>query len=146
VGKEDSYIVTDCQDWKSGDKIIVSTMGMNVNQTEIVTINYVEPRYNNKSRDYVALKEKFKYDHSVGTETYGSTDIELRTEVALLSRNVVIRGDDTSTKNKYGATISVHPEGDDSTVCRLSGIELADAGQAKHGRFPIHFNELGLFH
>jgi hypothetical protein len=82
-------------------------------------------------------------------QTYGTSDtIEMKCEVGLISRNVVYRGDpETSAKNQYGATIFLHSPGDDTTIGRLSDIELTDVGQAfKVGRYAIHFHMIGAVH
>ncbi len=61
---------------------------------------------------------------------YGDGSIlEMRTEVGLLTRNVLIRGDpQTSRKNKFGAHLMLHSEGDESVVGRLSYFEMHDVG------------------
>ena len=82
------------------------------------------------------------------TQTFGTTDIDMRAEVGLLSRNVRIRGEpETSTQNQYGATIFLHSTGDDSLVARLENIEMTDMGQAfKVGRYAVHFHMIGAVH
>jgi len=72
----------------------------------------------------------------------------MRAEVGLLTRNVKFRGDpETSLQNKYGATIFLHSEGDDSLIARLEYIELTDVGQAfKVGRYAVHFHMIGAVH
>ena len=66
-------------------------------------------------------------------------------EVALLTRNVIYRGDpETSSINQYGAHIMIHSPGDESSIGRIEYIELTDVGQAfKLGRYPLHFHMIG---
>ena len=53
----------------------------------------------------------------------------MRAEVGLLTRNVIFRGDpETSERNKFGAHIMLHSEGDDSVVGKIEYIELSDVG------------------
>lgn len=41
----------------------------------------------------------------------------------------------------------VHSPGDETSVGRISYIELTDVGQAfKLGRYPIHFHMIGTIH
>jgi hypothetical protein len=55
----------------------------------------------------------------------------MRAEVALLTRNVVFRGDpETSAANQFGAHIMLHSMGDESSIGRIEYIELRDVGQA----------------
>jgi hypothetical protein len=72
----------------------------------------------------------------------------MRAEVGLLTRTVVLRGDpETSGENQYGANIFVHSSGDDTSIARLSNIELTQVGQAfKVGRYAIHFHMIGAVH
>jgi hypothetical protein len=82
------------------------------------------------------------------TQTYGNSTIDMRAEVALLSRNVVFRGDpDSSSVNQYGATIFLHSIGDNSLIARLNNIEMFQMGQAfKVGRYAVHFHMIGAVH
>ena len=53
----------------------------------------------------------------------------MRTEVGLLTRNVVYRGDpETSNKNMFGAHIMMHSTGDDSVVGKIENCEFTDVG------------------
>jgi hypothetical protein len=72
----------------------------------------------------------------------------MRAEVAVLTRNVVYRGDpETSATNTYGATMFMHSNGDDSLEARLKHIECTNMGQAfKLGRYAIHFHMIGAVH
>jgi hypothetical protein len=69
----------------------------------------------------------------------------MRAEVGLLTRTVVLKGDDeVSQADEYGANIFVHSEGDDSTIARLDNIEMTKVGQAfKVGRYAVHFHMIG---
>jgi hypothetical protein len=54
----------------------------------------------------------------------------MRAEVALLTRNILFRGDENSYNMEFGAHIMLHSTGDESLTGRLSYIELYDVGQA----------------
>jgi hypothetical protein len=55
----------------------------------------------------------------------------MRSEVGLLTRNVVFRGDqDDSSRDEYGAHIMLHSEGDESLIGRIEYCEFTDVGQA----------------
>ena len=75
--------------------------------------------------------------------TYDSKTTELRGEVGLLSRNVVVQGDQNSKKDEYGSHIMIRGE-EGKVVGRFSYLETRHAGQAfQMGRYPIHFHMIG---
>ena len=71
--------------------------------------------------------------------------VELRAEVALLSRNVRIEGDgDSVAPALYGAHLMLHSIGHESLVARIENIEMHRAGQyARKERHPINFHRIG---
>jgi hypothetical protein len=67
-------------------------------------------------------------DYEVGT-LEPKEFISMRAEVAVLSRNVIYRGNpEDSYDNEYGATIFMHSPGDDSLTFRASDVEFTDVG------------------
>lgn len=51
--------------------------------------------------------------------------MDLRGEVGLLTRNILVRGDmETSDQNAHGANLFIHSEGDDSVIARLANVEF----------------------
>ena len=51
----------------------------------------------NPNKPLITIDKPFEYKHFAMTQTYGDDTIDMRAEVALLSRNVVVRGDPTSS-------------------------------------------------
>ena len=51
----------------------------------------------NPNKPVITIDKPFEYKHFAMTQTYGNETIDMRAEVALLSRNVVVRGDPTSS-------------------------------------------------
>jgi len=102
----------------------------------------------NPQKPVVTLDKPLKFRHFAGIEQFGNTKVDMRTEVGLLTRSIVYRGDpETSKDNQYGATIFIHSHGDDSVIARLSMVELTDVGQAfKVGRYAVHFHMIGAVH
>lgn len=67
-----------------------------------------------------------------------------RAEVAVLTRNILVKGDDNSDSIQWGAHIMLHSPGQSTSIGRLSYIECYLCGQAFNlGRYPIHFHLLG---
>ena len=86
-----------------------------------------------------------KFEHYAGSKMYGTDSLEMRAEVGLLSRNVVIQGDAASAEAEYGAHMMIHSPGDESSVGRIENAEFRRVGQAfKLGRYPIHFHMIGF--
>ena len=68
--------------------------------------------------------------------------ITIRGEVALLTRNVLIRGDESAKVTGHGAHIMVRGKG--KSFARFSYFEMFLAGQKfQLGRYPIHYHMMG---
>ena len=77
-----------------------------------------------------------KHQHLGETRTYGGQSVEMRAEVGLLSRNVVIQGNDFSPLDRHGGSVR-----DNSFVGRIENAELRYMGQAfQMGRYAVHFH------
>ena len=72
----------------------------------------------------------------------------MEAEVGLLTRNVVFRGDPAdSRQDLFGAHITIHSPGDESSTALIHYCELTESGQAfKLGRYAIHFHMIGTVH
>ena len=58
-------------------------------------------------------------------------ELETRTAVAILSRNIKIQGDQTrSEESQQGAIIMVHSTGGQASTARLNSVEFNHVGQA----------------
>jgi len=67
--------------------------------------------------------------------------VEMRAEVGLLTRNIVVRGDDLSPEQEYGGHIILWREG---CIGRISDAEFYNMGQlGQMGRYTIHFHQVG---
>jgi len=116
-------------DWKAGDQIVIASSdieGRNAEKRKITQVDNTDP-----TKPIISFAEPLIHKHFAAIETYGSQKIDMRTEVGLLTRNVVYRGDpETSNANEFGAHIMLHSPGDESVVGRIENIELTDVGQA----------------
>lgn len=141
--------------WDAGSSIIITSTSYwagysNLDETEQAVIREV-------SRDgyCLLLGQPLQYDHlaetrqTAGPESAESKEfrdlrqVDIRAEVALLSRNVRIQGDDDSV-DQYGAQIHVHSYGHQSSTIRIENIEMWRAGQyGRSGRYPIYLNRVG---
>ena len=94
------------------------------------------------------------YEHLGETVSFGEgLSVAFRADVALLSRNVVVQGDEWSELDRHGAHIMLHSRRHDSIAdrskgesltARIENIEVRYAGQmGRIGRYSIHFHMIG---
>jgi len=114
-------------DWEVGDTIMVTSTGYDFDETELKKITAIDNSVGSKSK--LTLDSAFKFAHAAGVETLGTgagdigDKLTIRAEVALMTRNVVYRGDpETSARNKFGAHIMIHSPGDETSIGRISNI------------------------
>jgi hypothetical protein len=68
---------------------------------------------------------------TVAKASGSSQVVDMRAEVAVLSRNVVVQGDEESVKHMHGAQISVlGATADGATSLRLDSVQIRSGGQA----------------
>jgi len=115
--------------WRVGDKIVLASTDYNPAQAEVKTINAV-------TGNTLTLDSALKYPH-FGEVTLG---VDERGEVGLLTRNILIQGDDQSGANGFGGHIMAIDKGQ----MYISGVELSRMGQKKAmGRYPVHWHLAG---
>ena len=127
-------------DWAEGEKIVIAPTSFDRDEVEERTIVKVTIA-NGKST--IELDKPLEFGHYAGNITIDSVTTQIRGEVGLLSRNIVIKGDDNSVKDQYGVHIMIRGE-EGLVFGRFSYIEVFHAGQAfQMGRYPIHFHMIG---
>lgn len=141
-----SITLSEAVDWVAGDVIVIASSDFEARHAEKRTITAVDNT--TPSNPVVSFADALLYKHYAAIDTYGAETIDMRTEVGLLTRNIVYRGDpETSNRNMFGAHIMLHSPGDESVVGRIENVELTDVGQAfQLGRYPIHFHMIGTVH
>ncbi|XP_061584916.1 cell surface hyaluronidase [Cololabis saira] len=131
------------QTWKPGDSIIVASTDYSMHQAEEFTLL---PCPHCTSRQ-VRIQGTPQYNH-VGEIING---IDMRAEVALLSRNILIYGEMESScygnmcqfysHDTFGGHIKVFSN---FSAVHLSHVELKNMGQqGEKGRYPLHFHMCG---
>ncbi|WP_299153593.1 G8 domain-containing protein [uncultured Tateyamaria sp.] len=127
--------------WEVGDRIAIASTGTNMEDAEERTI--VEVRDGGRT---VVLDQPLVNDHFGDAQTYQNGKsgqdarewtVDQRAEVALLSRNVTIQGDEDSTQDGFGGHSMVM----DGADIHISGAEFARMGQeGALGRYPLHWH------
>jgi len=99
--------LSEAVDWKVGEQIAIAPTGFDPHAADKRSIKAIDDT--DPAKPVITLDKPLEHKHYAAIETYGNETIDMRAEVALLSRNVVFRGDvETSADNKYGATIFLH--------------------------------------
>ena len=141
-----SLTIAEAVDWEVGDSILVTSSRANWNEAETRTITAVSADLRTVS---FSTALAFLHNGSTITKTR-STDGkswtgDLRAEVGLLSRNVIIQGDAVSETAGFGGHIMVMNGGTTCCVAAgkayIEGMELFRMGQKSIiGRYPMHWH------
>ena len=119
-------------DWRVGDRLIVASTSFDPAEAEPVRVTAI-------SGQSVTIAEPLRFTHWGTVQTIAGKPVDERAEVGLLSRNIVVRGDDRSEGTGFGAHIMMM--GGDT---RIEGVELTRVGQrGKLARYPIHWHMMG---
>ncbi|WP_299555245.1 G8 domain-containing protein [uncultured Tateyamaria sp.] len=131
-------------DWEVGDRIAIASSDFDDDQTEEFEIKSIS-----NDGKTLTLDKPLEFSHFGDLETHDNGKIGAekrewtvneRAEVALLSRNVKITGDDDSTEDGFGGHTMVHH----GAKMHISGVEFDKMGQEGIlGRYPVHWHLLG---
>jgi len=128
-----SLRLTDTPGWRVGDRIVVASTDYDPFQAEERTVTAV-------SGETVTLDRPLDHTHWGTVQTFAGKPVDERAEVALLSRNVTIEGEEATSTDGFGGQIMVMGGG----VTRVEGAELTRMGQKNAlRRYPIHYHMLG---
>uniref|UniRef100_A0A8J8Y8B9 hyaluronoglucosaminidase n=1 Tax=Callithrix jacchus TaxID=9483 RepID=A0A8J8Y8B9_CALJA len=136
-------LLDDVSSWKPGDQIVVASTDYSMYQAEEFTLL---PCFE-CSRFQVKVKETPQFLH-MGEIIDG---VDMRAEVGILTRNVVIQGeveDSCYAENQcqffdydtFGGHVMIKKN---FTSVHLSYVELKHMGQQQLGRYPVHFHLCG---
>jgi len=120
--------------WRVGDIIVVSSTDDNMHHAEVRQISQINGRS-------ISVSQDFSYRHFGEKQTFAnqrrSWTLDSRAEVGLLTRNIRIKGDDSSEDNGFGGHIMVM----EGSASFISGVELYRMGQrAILARYPFHWH------
>lgn len=125
-------VVEGSVDFETGDVLVLSS------PPEEVVVHSVLLEIDGDS--VILLKRPTRFKHASSVDEVGGEVMDLRVEVGLLSRNVVIQGDPSSLTSTFGGHTIAKAGGE----YRIENAELRFLGQAGYGgRHPIHFSGLG---
>ena len=130
--------------WAIGDKIAIASSGFDMDEAEERVIVGVSA-----DGKTITLDSALEHTHFGEIETYDnglqgadrqSWDLDMRAEVALLSRNVTIQGDADSSQDGYGGHTMVM----NGAEMHIDGAEFTQMGQkGLLGKYALHWHMLG---
>ncbi|CAG9312591.1 unnamed protein product [Blepharisma stoltei] len=132
-----TFKVAETVDWAAGEVIAIASTSYDHNESEMMTIASV-------SGKQITVTSPFVYKHYGVIETYGSDTMDMRAEVGLLTRNILIQAGPEGISQECGVHVMLFAPGDESCIGRIEYAEFYHAGQAyRLGRYPIHFHMIG---
>ena len=124
-------------DWHEGDELAIAPTDYEIEEYEVVKI--AERLANDGS--ILRLSEPLKFKHFAAFQSFNAKLLDSRAEVALLTRNIQIYGDESSLETKNGATIKIRGEGANGY---FENIEMRFVGKYETlGQYPIHWHNVG---
>ncbi len=112
--------------WRAGDHIVIAASADPLQ---------AEDRFIRSVRgNLITLDQPLQYQHWGALEINGPDIVDARADVGLLTRNIVIRGENTGTLDYGGFVYCMR-----GSRVRLDGIEMTGLGQRRPpSRFPLH--------
>ena len=128
-----SQLIVDAPvNWRTGDRIVITSTSFEASEAEALGVESV-------SGTSIRLAEPVRFTHWGTMQTIAGASVDERAEVGLLSRNIVVRGDDRSDATGFGGHIMMM-----GGSTRIEGVELTRMGQRGHlARYPIHWHMMG---
>ncbi|MFK7996374.1 MAG: G8 domain-containing protein [Granulosicoccus sp.] len=133
----DTLILEYAPDWRAGDWIVITATGDDMEEAETRQITAI-------NGNEVTLDQGLNYTHFGEVQTFSNDSrtwtADTRAEVALLSRNIRIQGDEQSERTRFGGHIMIM----NGSEGLLSGVEMFRMGQEGIlGRYPFHWHMAG---
>lgn len=134
--------------WRPGERILVTSTALDPEQAEERTIRAVSA-----DGATLTLDAALRHRHFGELQTIAGRTVDTRAEVALLARNIVVQGDESSTSTRFGGHVMVM--GSSAALreetasargsARIAGVEFRRLGQFDRlGRYPFHWHRVGL--
>ncbi|CAI5526563.1 unnamed protein product [Closterium sp. Naga37s-1] len=146
VAPGDKFVVVDgdVTQWPVGGTVAVASTSANMNEAETGVITYVAPMPSGGGF-YVGLAKPLRFRHEgnlQGTPDGVGGTVDIRGEVALLDRNIIIRGfKEKAPYDTDGGHFMVFMT---KTPQFIEGVQFLGLGnQGTLGRYPLHFHICG---
>ncbi|MFN3265649.1 MAG: G8 domain-containing protein [Deinococcales bacterium] len=124
--------VLDARGWSVGDEIVLASGSHEPDEAEVATIAAIDGLG-------IILSAPLRYTHTSKLVKLAGHEFDMRPEVGLLSRNIVIQGD-ASSSSGFGGHVMVMV----GSKAFLDSVEFRNMGQRNRlGRYPFHWHLLG---
>lgn len=119
--------------WRRGDQLLLVSSGYDPREAEVLTVT-------STLNQQIQFSPALRFAHVGLVQNYGGKPLDQRAAVALLSRNIQIRGADDSLATAFGG----HVMSMSGAHTQISGVEFFRMGQrGKFGRYPMHWHIAG---
>ena len=128
--------------WTPGDRIVLAPSGYDPLEAEELTVESV-------NGDVVSFSPPLRFLHTGTTQSYEGKLLDNRAEVGLLTRNIVVQGDDQSQLSVdpdtgFETGFGGHSIFRDDALIRIAGAEFRRMGQTgSKGRYSVHWHIAG---
>ena len=137
-----SFAASEFVTWKPGDRLVIAPSRFDPLEAEEVTVTASNGRR-------VEFTPALKYPHLGSMQTFEGKTVDMRAEVGLLNRNIVIRGDGTGETFRdentgFTAGFGAHSIFRDDSTIHIEGVEFTNTGQSGNaGRYAAHWHLAG---
>ncbi|KAK3101827.1 hypothetical protein FSP39_006632 [Pinctada imbricata] len=123
-------LVDNVDTWKEGDNVVLLSTDFDMKQAEEAVVAPCSTCASNEIQ--VNIEPKFTHFGEI------VHNVDMRGEVAVLNRNIVIRGEESSKSNTFGGHLKVLRG---FTDVHIENAEFVNMGQQESiGNYPIHFH------
>ncbi|MDX2005340.1 MAG: G8 domain-containing protein [Meiothermus sp.] len=137
--------LADRVDWRAGERVVIASTALDPSEAEEREVVGVS-----SDGRTVTLDRPLDYLHYGELQSFGGMTLDSRAEVGLLSRNVVIQGDNrTGTWGGHLMVMGSDPGQRETnpamrSSARIRGVEFRYMGQRNVlGRYPVHWHRNG---
>ncbi len=119
--------------WRAGDSIVIAPQVAIIGQTERRIVTKVQGKL-------LTLDRPLNYHHSGTRPVISGKTLDMRSEVARLTRPIVIQGDTASNALQFGGHVMIMEGGS----AQIDGVQFVRMGQRNlPGRYPFHWHLVG---
>lgn len=123
----------DAMNWRVGDKVVIAPSGTDPEQAEVRTIVEV-------IGDQIRVTPSLNFRHYGRIDTINGYAIDMRAEIGLLTRDIVLQGDASSETSKNGGHVMIM----NGSKAKVEGVEFFRMGWfGQQGRYPMHWHFSG---
>lgn len=126
-------VLSQTVNWSAGQHLALASTDYSPQQAEEVVIKSI-------SGTHVTLKSPLQYTHYGQLQTLGGQSVDERAEIGLITHNIVVQGDSSSTQTGFGGQSMFMR----NSLVRIADVEFYHMGQMQRlARYPVHWHLAG---